>query len=31
MLQSMPGFPDLAALNAWLEERELWLNLGDAA
>ena len=26
MLQSMPGFPDLAALNAWLEERcfELW-------
>jgi hypothetical protein len=26
MLQGMPGFPDLAALNAWLEERclELW-------
>jgi len=26
MLQSMPDFPDLAALNAWLEERclELW-------
>jgi hypothetical protein len=26
MLQSMPGFPDLAALNAWLEQRclELW-------
>ena len=26
MLQSMPDFPDLAALNAWLEQRclELW-------
>ena len=26
MLQGMPGFPDLAALNAWLEKRcfELW-------
>ena len=26
MLQGMPGFPDLAALNAWLEDRcqELW-------
>jgi hypothetical protein len=25
MLQGMPGFGDLAALNAWLEQR--WLKL----
>ncbi|MEY5038839.1 MAG: hypothetical protein RL472_1945, partial [Pseudomonadota bacterium] len=26
MLQGMPDFPDLAALNVWLEQRclELW-------
>jgi transposase len=31
MLQSMPDFPDLAALNAWLEQRCLAAVARDAA